>query len=217
MKNVDKTVKVILAIPAVFFGLFFISDFFVGKTLGVLSFALELFFTLLDLYILAIPFVLVFIIKNSRGRVLFLLIGLFYTFILFVVQKSPQMETARFYHHSKNIALLESLKTEDVSYITFGEVKLIQSEQIRPIVEALNESTWYSPNHERRGKEVSMKISLQNGQEMNFQVSRFYDEDSAALLFTRSRDAGSWADGNAYVPKLPSLLENLGYRLPSDE
>ena len=217
MKNIDKTIKAIFAVPAIFFGLFIISDLIPYKILGVRSFAQELFFTSIDLYFLALPFVLVFIINNKWGRIFFLVLGFAYAYILIGVQKSPQIEIARFYYQTKNHNLLGSLRAEDVSFIAFDSVILEQPEQIQPIVTALNESTWYSPNHERRSKEVSMKIVLRNGQEMFFHISRFYGEDSSDILFIRPNESGFWADGNAYVPGFPSILEKLGYMLPSVE
>ncbi len=217
MKNIDKAIKAIFAVPAIFFGLFIISDLLPQKILGVRSFTQELFFTLIGLYFLAVPFVLVFIIKKKRGRIFFFVLGFAYAYILIGVQKSPQIDIVRFYYQTKNHNLLSSLRTEDVSFIALDNVIFEQPEQIHPIVAALNESTWYSPNHERRGNEVPMKIVLRNGQEMYFHLSRFYGEDSGDILFIRPYTSGFWADGNAYVPTLPSILENLGYTLPSTE
>jgi len=217
MKNNDKTIRAIFAVPAIFFGLFIISGLLPQKILGVRSFAQELFFTLIGLYFLLVPFVLFFIIKKKWGRVIFLLLGFAYAYILIGVQKSPQIEIARFYYQTKSHDLLSSLRVEDVSFIALENVIFERPEQIQPIVSALNESTWYSPNHERRGNEVPMKIILRNGQEMYFHISRFYGEDSGDILFIRPYTSGFWANGNAYVPTLPSILENLGYTLPSAE
>ena len=214
MENITKRIKVIFLAPAAVFGFFLISSFF-GKTLGALSFAQELFFTILHLYIICMPFVFALIIKDKRGRILLLFIGLLFTFAVVAIQASPQMSMARFYYQTKNHISLNRLQPSDVSFIAFDSTVFAQPKEVELIIEALNGSSWYSPNHERTGPEVSMTIYLRDGQEMQFRLSRFSGENSANLLFTRPRNNGYWADGNAYVPKLPSILEDMGYMLPT--
>ena len=216
MKKLYKAIRIYFATPFIFLSLLLVYGLF-SKLTGIISIALELFFVLVfvSLFLfplLVVPYLAVTHETNKYKRILFIIVGFTLASISAVVF-SPQEKVTRFYSQTQRHLILHGLQVDDVSYITIDDVIFMQPEIISPIIEALNDSTWYSPNHERRGKEVPMTIVLRNGQSMDYHVSRFYDEDSADLLFIRPHDSGFWVDGNALVPNLPSVLENAGYKL----
>jgi len=216
MDKALKAFKITLAIPAILFGLFFIYSLF-SKFLGMTAFASALFSVILDTVFYFFLFLTVTVLGliskvATYKRVLYLLL-VFVMASIFVITQSPQESVTRFYNEIQNHKMLNNLKTSDVSFIVVDNMFLTQLEQISPIVEALNDSMWYMPNHECRGKEVEMMLVLQTGQVVRLRISRFCDEDAVALLFIKPLASGSASGGNAYVPKLPSTLEGLGYPL----
>ena len=186
---------------------------FVSKFVGIKSIILEVALLVPNI-IVVLPFIAVFFLKGIGKKITLLLFGLFNAYMLVVFFQMPQTSITRFYYQVKNHMELSNLSVNDISYITIGDVTIDRPEQIEPVVKVLNKSMWYSPNKsEHTSKEVPMMVVLRTGQKMEFLIAQFYDEDSVDLLFTRPNEWGYWADGNAYVPKLPSTLENLGYPL----
>lgn len=212
--------KITLVIPAIFSVLSLIYSLF-SKFTGIASFAMELFSVLMGtlFYVLLFSFAVLTGInsKTSTYQKIFFLILLVVLSYVLLIWQSPQERMARFFAEIQNHRMLNNLKSGDVSFIVVDNTFLTQPEQISPIINALNNSTWYTPNHECRGKEIQMRIILQNGQVMCLNISRFCDEDSAAVLFVKPLPSGFASGGNAYVPQLPSTLEKLGYPLsPND-
>lgn len=220
MEKAFKVFKVVLVIPAIIFGVFLVYSLF-SKFIGMTAFALRLF----GVFLHTAFYFLLFLIAAIGGitakvavykRLLYLVL-VFVMAIVFVITQSPQESAARFYDEIQNHKRLNSLKVSDISFIVVEDLFLTQPEQIGPIVEALNASTWYSPRKgECMGKEVQMRVVLQTGEVVRLRISRFCKEDAAALLFVEPLPSGFASGGEAYVPKLPSTLENLGYPLVSE-
>jgi hypothetical protein len=220
MKIFYKTILIIYIAPAILFPLLLVYGIF-SKLTGIVSFTLELFtvlsfdITIFVLLLIVVPIIVINEEPNKFQRFLLVLLSVTVGLVSAVVQK-PQESIIRFYFQTQGHLTLNNLKTDDVSYISIDNIVLTNPEQISQIVEALNDSAWYSPNHEQKGKEVSMIIVLQSGQTLHYHLSRFHDENSADLLFIRPLESGFLADGNAYIPNLPSILENVGYTLAKD-
>jgi len=221
MDKALKAFKAILVIPAILAGLFLIYSFF-SKFTGVSGFAARFF----EFFLGTVFYFLFFLIAAVLGittktaiykRVLFLLL-VFVMASIFVITQSPQGKVTRFYDEIQNHKLLNNLKASDVSFIAVEDIFLTQSEQIRPIVTALNSSTWYVGRRgECIGKEVQMVLVLQTRQVVHLQIGQFCGEDAAMLLFVQPLASGFASGGEMYVPKLPSVLKTQGYELLSDD
>ena len=198
---------------AIFFVLFFLYGL-VSKSIGIISVIEELFFTLFSVLFFTLPIIAIFQTENIFAKIGYFIWGLVLLYVSLFVFEDIQIMTTRFYYHTQNHITIHNLKTEDVSFIAFDRLTLVEQEQIAPIIEALNDSKWYSPNHEIRGKDVPMVIVLKTGERIYFRISRFYNEDSAEIIFVRPRENGFWVDGQNYAPKLPSTIQTLGYTLP---
>ncbi len=220
MDKVLKALKTILVVSIIFFGLILIYGFFskftgiaaiVSNVFGVFWNSILFFVFILILAVLGITSTSV-----ASKRVLYLsLVGV--VACIFVVWQSPQENIIRFQEEVQNHKMLNNLKPTDVSFIVVDNVFFTKAEQINPIIAALNASTWFAPRKgECMGKEAQMSIVLLTGQVARLHISRLCNEDAVALLFIKPLPSGFASGGNAYVPKLPSTLESLGYPLSMD-
>jgi hypothetical protein len=220
MDKIVKALKTILVAAIIFFGLILIYGFF-SKFTGIAAIVSNLFgifwnSILFFVFILILAILGITSISALSKRVLYLsAVGV--AACIFVVWQSPQENITRFQEEVQNHKMLNNLKPTDVSFIVVDNVFFTEAEQISPIVAALNASTWFAPRKgECMGKEAQMSIGFHTGQVVRLHISHLCNEDAVALLFIKPLPSGFASGGNAYVPKLPSTLEGLGYPLSMD-
>lgn len=114
-----------------------------------------------------------------------------------------------------NHVLLNHLSADDVAEIQIGKSIVSQQSDVGRVVEALNESRWFSSNHGGWAEAVPLVIRMKNGQAHRFGVGYYLRQEGAVIEFHRDWGSVRLSDGYGFSGRLPSVLKQVGILLPS--
>jgi hypothetical protein len=180
----------------------------ISVVFGFFSFVLDIAFALFPLLVLIFGLLW----RCGKGKKLWALKFIHLAMVsLFWV---PMMGT-RLYHKATNYHFLRTLQSDSVASIEIGGITLDKEQDIVRVVAALNRAVWHVTNHDVGGPYVGMRIVLWSGDVRTFRIGRYHGKEGALVEFFRETDSSSTReDGDAFVPDLPTVLEDVGYALP---
>ncbi len=171
--------------------------------IGNESFLFELMPLLIPLVVLVVG---IGIVVKGRRR-----LGLFFCGFAFVMWL---LMGVRYFHQVRNHHFLAKLSIENVASVRIDKTTITNPASLRPIIQALNNRKWFSPNHGGWAEKVDLIVTLKSNKERRFWVGYYLREPGAVIQFYRGDKKRYWADGYAFSPDLSVALANGHVELP---
>lgn len=109
---------------------------------------------------------------------------------------------------------METVVAAQVQSITLGRQVLDDPARIAPVVDALHQHQWFSPNHESWNPTWTLALRLDDGERWQWRVGWSEKRQAAVVQFSRPLLGGQLRDGQALVPGLIEALEDAGLETP---
>ena len=111
-----------------------------------------------------------------------------------------------FYQKTIDYFSLKGLESSEVISVKIGSKTWDKPEDIKKIVQALNQVKWYTVNHDMPHPLVPMSIKLNSSSNINLEIGRYAHREGAVVFFSKSYNP-------MFIPDIPTLLASLGYSL----
>lgn len=123
----------------------------------------------------------------------------------------------RFVHQVREHRRLDALRVDQIASIDIDGRVYSGAENLSGVVQALNQSQWFSSNHGGWAREVPLAIHLRSDEELHYRVALYLKQQGAVIvLFSRRASGGENSYGYAFSRSLPSAMAAAGLPLPSD-
>jgi hypothetical protein len=136
-------------------------------------------------------------------------IGLFFSLFL--------VASFRFMHQFNEHRRLGTLRVDQVAAIDIDGRVYAGEESLSGVIQALNQSQWFTSSHGGWAREVPVTIRLRSNEQLHYRVALYLREHGAViLLFSPRRNGGESRYGYAFSRSLPSAMAAAGSPLPSE-